>query len=123
MGLNEVAIGISPPGFAIELARSRVHPAWLSRTVTLGEMFSRMMRWSPDFWTGWFLQPKLNMRSMTSCRACASSTRPHTLWPSSGSVVRPSPRCAKQSLEELTPAAYRSSSAARTAVALPAARS
>ena len=39
MGLNEVAIGISPPGFAIELARSRVHPAWLSRTVTLGEMY------------------------------------------------------------------------------------
>ena len=37
MGLNEVTIGISPPGFAIELARSRVHPAWLSRTVTLGE--------------------------------------------------------------------------------------
>ena len=39
MGLNEVAIGIAPPGFAIELARSRIHPAWLSRTVTLGEMF------------------------------------------------------------------------------------
>ncbi|MBI5941016.1 MAG: crotonase/enoyl-CoA hydratase family protein [Caulobacterales bacterium] len=39
IGLNEVAIGISPPGFAIELARSRVQPAWLSRTVTLGEMF------------------------------------------------------------------------------------
>jgi len=39
MGLNEVAIGISPPSFAIELARSRVHPALLSRTVTLGEMF------------------------------------------------------------------------------------
>lgn len=39
MGLNEVAIGIPPPGFAIELARSRVHPAWLSRTVTLGEMY------------------------------------------------------------------------------------
>jgi enoyl-CoA hydratase len=39
MGLNEVAIGIAPPGFAIELARSRVHPAWLSRTVTTGEMF------------------------------------------------------------------------------------
>ena len=39
MGLNEVTIGISPPRFAIELARSRVHPAWLSRTVTLGEMF------------------------------------------------------------------------------------
>jgi enoyl-CoA hydratase len=39
MGLNEVAIGISPPRFAIALARSRMHPAWLSRTVTLGEMF------------------------------------------------------------------------------------
>ena len=39
MGLNEVAIGIAPPGFAIELARSRMHPAWLSRTVALGEMF------------------------------------------------------------------------------------
>jgi enoyl-CoA hydratase len=39
IGLNEVAIGIAPPGFAIELARSRVQPAWLSRTVTLGEMF------------------------------------------------------------------------------------
>ena len=39
MGLNEVAIGIAPPSFAIELARSRLHPAWLSRTVTLGEMY------------------------------------------------------------------------------------
>jgi len=39
MGLNEVAIGIAPPTFAIELARSRLHPAWLSRTVTLGEMY------------------------------------------------------------------------------------
>lgn len=39
MGLNEVAIGISPPSFAIELARTRVHPAWLSRTATLGEMY------------------------------------------------------------------------------------
>ena len=39
MGLNEVAIGISPPGFAIELARSRMHPSWLARTVALGEMF------------------------------------------------------------------------------------
>src|SRR5579871_4528286 len=39
MGLNEVAIGISPPGFAIELARSRLHPSWLSRTVTTGEMY------------------------------------------------------------------------------------
>jgi enoyl-CoA hydratase/carnithine racemase len=40
MGLNEVVIRIAPPSFAVELARSRVHPAWLSRTVTLGEMFA-----------------------------------------------------------------------------------
>jgi enoyl-CoA hydratase len=39
MGLNEVAIGIVPPRFAIELARSRLHPAWLHRTVALGEMY------------------------------------------------------------------------------------
>ncbi len=39
MGLNEVAIGITPPSFAVELARSRMHPAWLSRTAILGEMF------------------------------------------------------------------------------------
>jgi enoyl-CoA hydratase len=39
MGLNEVAIGIAPPSFAVELARSRLHPAWLSRTLTLGEMY------------------------------------------------------------------------------------
>jgi enoyl-CoA hydratase len=39
LGLNEVAIGIAPPTFAIELARSRLHPSWLSRTVTTGEMY------------------------------------------------------------------------------------
>src|SRR6202007_373882 len=49
MGLNEVAIGITPPRFAIELARSRVHPAWLSRTVTLGEMFEPEDAVTPGF--------------------------------------------------------------------------
>ena len=39
MGLNEVAIGISPPGFAMELARSRMTPSALNRTAVLGEMF------------------------------------------------------------------------------------
>lgn len=39
IGLNEVAIGITPPEFAIELVRSRLHPSWLYRTVVLGEMF------------------------------------------------------------------------------------
>ena len=39
IGLNEVAIGIAPPSFAIELSRSRLQSAWHNRTVTLGEMF------------------------------------------------------------------------------------
>jgi len=39
IGLNEVAIGITPPRFAVELARQRLTPACLNRTAILGEMF------------------------------------------------------------------------------------
>ncbi len=39
IGLNEVAIGIPVPSFALELARHRLHPAYLSRTAMTGEMF------------------------------------------------------------------------------------
>jgi len=39
IGLNEVAIGITVPRFAIELAGSRLMPSWYSRTVLNGEMF------------------------------------------------------------------------------------
>lgn len=39
IGMNEVAIGITPPRFAIEVARQRLAPAYLSRTVVTGEMF------------------------------------------------------------------------------------
>jgi enoyl-CoA hydratase len=39
IGLNEVSVGITVPAFALELARSRLHPAWLNRTVLTGEMF------------------------------------------------------------------------------------
>lgn len=39
MGLNEVAIGIAAPSFAVELARQRLHPAYLNRTAVTGEMF------------------------------------------------------------------------------------
>lgn len=38
IGLNEVAIGIAPPGFALEVARQRLTPAWLNRTALTGEM-------------------------------------------------------------------------------------
>ena len=39
IGFNEVAIGIPVPSFALELGRARMHPAWLSRAATTGEMF------------------------------------------------------------------------------------
>ncbi len=122
MGLNEVAIGISPPGFAIELARSRVHPAWLSRTVTLGEMFE-----PDDAVVAGFLD-----------RVVPATELEHTiddLVSALRQLNAPSHALAEQRLRlptivamreaitrELTLAAYRSSSAARTAVALPAAR-
>ena len=123
MGLNEVAIGISPPGFAIELARSRVHPAWLSRTVTLGEMFE------PDVAVvAGFLDRVVPAAEIEDAiDDVVSSLR---------KLHAPSHALAKQRLRlptmvamreaiarELTLTAYRSSSAARTAVALPAARS
>src|SRR5207237_922959 len=40
IGMNEVAIGITPPRWAIEVARQRLMPAYLSRTVVTGEMFA-----------------------------------------------------------------------------------
>lgn len=39
IGLNEVQIGIPVPRFAVEVARQRLHPAYLSRTTVTGEMF------------------------------------------------------------------------------------
>ena len=123
MGLNEVAIGISPPGFAIELARSRVHPAWLSRTVTLGEMFE-----PDDAVVAGFLDRVVPATEIEqTIDDVVSALR---------KLHAPSHALAKQRLclptmvamreaiaRELTLTAYRSSSAARTAVALPAARS
>jgi enoyl-CoA hydratase len=40
IGMNEVAIGIPVPSFALELARNRVAPAWLNRTAVTGQMFA-----------------------------------------------------------------------------------
>jgi enoyl-CoA hydratase len=38
IGMNEVAIGLTLPGFAVELARHRLTPAYFQRTVT-GDLF------------------------------------------------------------------------------------
>jgi enoyl-CoA hydratase len=40
IGLNEVTIGITVPLFGIEIARQRLTPAYFSRTVVTGEMFT-----------------------------------------------------------------------------------
>jgi enoyl-CoA hydratase len=42
IGLNEVAIGLTVPTFAIELARQRLTPAYFNRIVMTGEMLAPM---------------------------------------------------------------------------------
>ncbi len=39
IGMNEVAIGLTVPRFAVEVARQRLTPAYFSRAVVTGEMF------------------------------------------------------------------------------------
>lgn len=94
IGLNEVAIRISPPRFAIELARSRLHPAWLSRTVTLGEMFG-----PDDALSAGFLDEVQPTEAMDG----AVSRAIHSL----GSIHQPSHVRAKRQLRETTMAAMR----------------
>ncbi|MDN4999745.1 crotonase/enoyl-CoA hydratase family protein [Bradyrhizobium sp. GCM10027634] len=119
MGLNEVAIGIAPPSFAIELARSRLHPAWLSRTAVLGEMYE------PDeALTAGFLDRVVAPQAIDGeLEATIAALR---------AIHKPSHATAKQRLRqpamdamrnaidrELTMAAYEASNRARTAVAMP----
>ncbi|MBR0954645.1 crotonase/enoyl-CoA hydratase family protein [Bradyrhizobium canariense] len=119
MGLNEVAIGIAPPGFAIELARSRLHPAWLSRTATLGEMYE-----PGEALTAGFLD-----------RVVAPEAIDNTLEETIATlraIHQPSHAIAKKRLRqpamdamrtaidrELTMAAYEASNRLRSAVAMP----
>jgi enoyl-CoA hydratase len=39
IGMNEVAIGLTVPRFAIEIARHKLTPAYFNRAVATGEMF------------------------------------------------------------------------------------
>jgi enoyl-CoA hydratase len=123
MGLNEVAIGIAPPGFAIELARSRVHPAWLSRTVTLGEMFE-----PDDAVVAGFLDRVVPATGLEHAIDDVVSALRKLHMPSHAMAKQrlrlPAMVAMREAItRELTPAAYLSSSAARTAVVLPAATS
>jgi len=119
MGLNEVAIGISPPGFAVELARSRIHPAWLSRTVTLGEMFE-----PDDAVVAGFLDRVVAAEDIEQTVAAALAAL-KALHAPSHAVAKRRLRCSAQAAmrqaidAELTLDAYTSSSSTRSAVILP----
>jgi enoyl-CoA hydratase len=121
MGLNEVAIGISPPGFAIELARSRLHPAWLSRTVTLGEMFE-----PDDAVVAGFLDrvvPGDEIEQAVGNLLAALKTLHAPSHVSAKQRLRRAARAAmREAIDaELTLDAYRSRSAALSSVVLPVA--
>jgi enoyl-CoA hydratase len=119
MGLNEVAIGIAPPGFAIELARSRMHPAWLSRTVTLGEMYE------PDDAVAAGLLDRVvppeaidasladNLRTLRSINVPSHALAKRRLRQSAIDAMRTA------IATELTLAAYEASAGRRTAVKMP----
>jgi enoyl-CoA hydratase len=119
LGLNEVAIGISPPGFAIELARSRLHPAWLSRTVTLGEMYE------PDeAQAAGFLDRVVSAELMDEALAETAAALRQLHRPSHATAKMRLRRSAIDAMRaaiesELTIPAYEASSRARTAVLLP----
>jgi enoyl-CoA hydratase len=119
MGLNEVNIGISPPGFAIELARSRLHPAWLSRTVTLGEMYQ------PDeAQAAGFLDRVVSAELMDEALAETAAALRQLHRPSHATAKMRLRRSAIDAMRaaiesELTISAYEASSRERTAVLLP----
>lgn len=119
MGLNEVAIGIAPPSFAIELARSRVHPAWLNRTAVLGEMYE-----PADALTAGFLDRVVAPEAMDASLAQIITALRAIHKPSHAVAKRRLRQPAMDAIRvaidrELTMAAYEASSRARTAVLMP----
>ncbi|MDA9404964.1 crotonase/enoyl-CoA hydratase family protein [Bradyrhizobium sp. CCBAU 45389] len=120
MGLNEVAIGIAPPSFAIELARSRVHPAWLSRTATLGEMYE------PDeARTAGFLDrvvaPEAIDDALEEIIAVLRAIHKPSHAIAKKRLRQPTMDAMRAAIDrELTMAAYEASNRARSAVAVPA---
>jgi enoyl-CoA hydratase len=118
MGLNEVAIGIAPPSFAIELARSRVHGAWLSRTATLGEMFE-----PEEALTAGFLDRVVAPEAIDGTLAETIAALRAVHRPSHATAKRrlrqPAMDAMRMAIDrELTMAAYTASNRARSAVAM-----
>ena len=68
IGLNEVAIGMALPIFAVELARDRLQPAQLT----------------PAPWRRASTTPRARSTPATSTRSCRSSTSSRRRWPRPG---------------------------------------
>jgi enoyl-CoA hydratase len=119
MGLNEVTIGISPPRFAIELARSRIHPAWLSRTVTLGEMFE-----PEDAVTAGFLDRAVSAaeidRALTEILSALKGVNVAMHATAKRDLRKQAMVAMREAIDaDLTLEAYRTGAAALTEIALP----
>ena len=120
MGLNEVAIGITPPSFAIELARSRVHPAWLSRTATLGEMYEPEQALTAGF-LDHLVAPEAIEGRLGEIIAGFRAIHKPSHATAKKRLRQPAIDAMRAAIErELTMAAYEASSRARRAVAMPA---
>ena len=89
IGMNEVAIGLTVPRFAIEVARQRLTPAYFSRVVMTAEMFGphggRHRRASS---TGWFRRRRWTRPPRRPRRHSARSIWPPMPPPSSGRAAR-----------------------------------
>jgi enoyl-CoA hydratase len=119
MGLNEVAIGIAPPSFAIELARSRLHPAWLSRTATLGEMYEPEQALAAGFLDRVVAPEAIDEVLAETIAALRTIHKPsHAI--AKKRLRQPAMDAMRAAIDrELTMAAYTASNRARSAVAMP----
>jgi len=112
---------VAPPGFAIELARSRMQPAWLSRTVTLGEMYE------PDEAVVAGLLDRVVEPDQVEATVAALSKTLRGLHVPSHSLAKQRLRRAtvlamREAIDrELTPAAFSAGAGRRSTVVLPGA--
>jgi enoyl-CoA hydratase len=119
MGLNEVAIGIAPPSFAIELARSRLHPAWLSRTVALGEMYEPEEALAAGFLDR-VVAPERIDATLDEIIAGLRTLHKPSHATAKRRLRQPAMDAVRAAIDrELTMAAYEASNRARSAVAMP----
>lgn len=119
MGLNEVAIGIAPPSFAIELARSRLHPAWLSRTATLGEMYEPEEALTAGLLDR-LVAPEMVDTTLEQIIAGLRTIHKPSHATAKRRLRQPAMDAMRMAIDrELTMAAYEASNRARSAVAMP----